>query len=155
MNEPTVGPELDAAVAEKVMGESMPAFPPSIDDADLNLFAGADYRSPGGCWIASSTGYEDGDRPIWVPLAYSTNISRAWLVVEKMRKTFRRFEVHALADCFCCLVEEGSRDIDSSYIADSESDTAPEAICRAALEAVELCGRRGLRRLLRADEARR
>lgn len=65
---------------------------------------------------------------------YSTNIAAAWLVVEKLRKTWA-IELHSREGVWNCLVEEGD-EVTAHYIATKEAETAPLAICLAALAAV-------------------
>jgi len=76
-----VGEELDKLVATEVMGEPIPEFTPE-NALDLQL-AGSPFKSPKGNWL-SLCKYDEGDIPTWRPLPYSTDISAAWLVVEKI-----------------------------------------------------------------------
>ena len=103
--------DLDAQVAEKVMGWT-------VQDDYLRDSHGYYMRSLEGCSAD------------WSP---STSISDAWLVVEEMRK--RGFQVvvrtPAVFSLSRCEISE------SSSMWTGEADTAPEAICRAALEAVD------------------
>ena len=75
------GRTLDAAIAEKVMGEPKPTG--NVPDGVL---AGVTTSSSdGGNWIGTTTGYTAGDEPVWLPKPYSTEISPAWEVVEKLK----------------------------------------------------------------------
>jgi hypothetical protein len=115
------GRELDALIAEKVLGIPVRAS----EDAE-------------GCYLPVTThpdgGYYHGHRgqiekPI---LHYSTQIADAWLVVEKMK-----------ANNYCFTLYDGydpewaalfsPRDAKLNL---AEADTAPLAICLAALKAV-------------------
>ena len=102
------GRELDALVAEKVMGHDM--------EKD---FCTTCYDSPT-C-----------DRPI---PRYSILIQDAWPVVEKMADRRHPFELvkTPISYWVCRFYGEIIRDIYKGY-----ADTAPLAICLAALKAVE------------------
>jgi hypothetical protein len=67
---------------------------------------------------------------------YSTDIASAWTVVEAVGPKFRRFEVHRVGGEYVALIEGGDSDVDAAYIASAEADTAPMAICLAALKTV-------------------
>jgi hypothetical protein len=69
----TAGHELDALVAEKVMGEIMPTAP--HDRAHLEPI-----KSNGENWICWPE-YEHGDKCKWAPLPFSTDLMAAWKVV--------------------------------------------------------------------------
>ena len=76
------GRELDALVAEKVMGEPKPTG--NVPDGVL---AGVmTSSSGGGNWIGTTTGYTAGDEPVWLPKPYSTDISPAFEVVDKLKE---------------------------------------------------------------------
>jgi hypothetical protein len=99
--------ELDREVAEKVMGLTID---PLVESEWTYCF------------------WSDGKR---LPL-YSSNIAAAWLVVEKMRERgcyFRYDDSNGPWALFG--VEVWTR------FWTAEADTAPEAICRAALSAVK------------------
>ena len=62
---------------------------------------------------------------------YSTNIAHAWQVVEKMRKThFKWFEMAHRPNGYVCNFSGNQKDT-------VFEETAPLAICKAALKAVE------------------
>lgn len=87
------GENLDRLVSTEVMGELMPELTP---ENALNLqLAGSPIKSPKGNWVCLCR-YEENDIPVWRPLPYSTDISTAWQVVEKMRESdkynFKRIE---------------------------------------------------------------
>ncbi|GAI82256.1 unnamed protein product, partial [marine sediment metagenome] len=67
------GKELDALVAEKVMGCPMPDFIPE-DALDLYL-AGTPIHYDSWTCVCR---YDEGDTPKWVPDPYSTDIAAAW-----------------------------------------------------------------------------
>jgi hypothetical protein len=74
--------------------------------------------------------------------APSTDIAAAWLVVEKLRERFQRIEVHAVhlhedAPCYVCMVEAESGTTQEHYVAHAEAETAPLAICHAALRTTD------------------
>ena len=74
------GRALDTLVAEKVMGHPMPDFIP--EDALELYLSGSPIHYDG--WTCVFR-YDEGDIPKWVPDPYSTDISAAWQVVERMR----------------------------------------------------------------------
>lgn len=112
------GRELDALVAVKVFGwseERKADYPPNSERAAAN------------CW----------HRPlIAAPCSlphFSTDISAAWLVVEKLLADGKQVEVNGYND-------EGDPDVDPWVVlinlTVSHAKTAPHAICLAALKAV-------------------
>lgn len=119
------GRELDALIAEKVMGWQEVRVGVG-DDGIEGLMGVPDSPDP---WRSA----------YWVP-AYSIDIAHAWQVVEKLR-----------ADCvfanigpdpsegggYNCQFHwgEGEDDFDIGVV-DAEAPTAPHAICLAALKAV-------------------
>ena len=108
-----LGPELDRLIAEKVMGWR-------ASSSGLN-----ERGSPPDCWW-------DGERnrlqAKWSP---STNIAHAWEVVKKLRNIMvgpwgnSRWAV--------CAIQDGDWDCCDWF---SVADTAPHAICLAALKSV-------------------
>lgn len=94
------GRELDDIVAERVFGQVKPTLPPSEKMCDANLFAdGGESYEGKGVWFASTTGYEHGDEPIWVPRNYSTDIAAAMQALEKV--------MPELTECKCSCGEDG------------------------------------------------
>ena len=61
---------------------------------------------------------------------YSTNISDAWLVVERMRELGFRIQIHADKKSWTCILSQWN--YDDKFI--SHEDTAPLAIVLAALK---------------------
>ena len=106
----TAGRDLDALIAEKVMKLQVIRF------------------SGNPLVYATTKSDEDGK---YLP-CYSTAIADAWTVVEKLGKAF---EVHYREGAFSCLIEEGD-EVTAHYIAEATAETAPLAICLAALKAV-------------------
>lgn len=104
------GRELDALIAEKVMGTFIPAGSnPSLrDDAWLN-----------------ERGYL-----VWEPPPYSTDIAAAWLVVEKLKQSYDIVDILFANHYVSCKVWK------DFMIAEEDAETAPLAICLAALKAV-------------------
>ena len=72
---------------------------------------------------------------------YSSDISAAWLVVEKMRERGFTLSIHTdyiVNDClyeYCCIVWTNTGGRDFSF--EIGAETAPLAICRAALAALK------------------
>lgn len=116
------GPEIDALVAEKVMG-----WKPDDDDGHAWEDADGDWKAhrKDGPWM-------DTGEVIWSP---STDIAAAWEVVEKFSKF--RIDNHGHYDDpklrYMCEVYDEARDLHSGRVF---GETAPLAICRAALRAV-------------------
>ena len=125
------GRTLDAAIAEKVMGEPKPTG--NVPDGVL---AGvATSSSGGGNWIGTTTGYTAGDEPVWLPKPYSTEIAAAFEVVEKLALTFELgwFPADKGLNWDASFGEKrGSEEGTTTY-----AGTAPHAICLAALKVVE------------------
>lgn len=65
---------------------------------------------------------------------YSTSIEAAWQVVKKMKEQYA-IEIHIRGGAYGCNVEAGD-EVTSYFVATSEADTAPLAICLASLKAV-------------------
>jgi hypothetical protein len=105
------GRELDALVAEKVIGWT------NLIGSSYDVNFGG--RPPGGKWDI-------------VP-HYSTSIADAWLVVEKLKTLTADGDIHIE-----CLHGEWSVSTchEEAWKGWSRADTAPLAICLAALEAV-------------------
>ena len=114
------GPEMDALIATKVMGYTRAVLPIheddnfplySLDDDGLYLF----YSKSGGT--------------IWSPSSY---IDNAWEVVEKLCQLFpNSFDLNNEGKYhWICSIHHGEAYHEHS------ADTAPLAICRAALKAV-------------------
>lgn len=88
------GEELDKLIAIEVMAESAPNLIPE-NALDLQL-AGDPVKSPMGCWVCLCR-YDEGDIPMWRPVPFSTDISAAWQVVEKVEGAWdikKRFRPH-------------------------------------------------------------
>ncbi len=127
------GPELDTLVAEQVMGHPMPDFIPE-DALDLYLVG-----TPIHCdnWTCVCR-YDEGDTPKWVPDPYSTDISAAWSVVEKMKLKFYDFQ----GFCYNLITELFGTNISDCTFNTIEMvlrGLTPEAICKAALIATDVC----------------
>lgn len=101
------GPELDALIATKVMGASFQ----EIKDAD---------------YFVNESGGIGFDLP-----SYSTDIASAWLVVEKLRLSVLKCNHGWRAGDLSYGGHESSE-----FIFDAIAETAPHAICLAALKSV-------------------
>jgi hypothetical protein len=78
-----VGPELDAIIAEEVMGEKKPTFTADAQIVlDRQLSGEAHIESPLGCWYLVCI-YEHGDVPEWIPMPYSTYLESAMDILIK------------------------------------------------------------------------
>lgn len=122
------GEELDRLVAE-VMGEPMPEFTPE-NALELQL-AGSPVKSPKGNWLCLCR-YDEGDIPTWRPLPYSTDISAAWSVVEKMRELDYSFSLTNY-DNYKLVYQVKFYNYLNPALSYCGVGTAPEAICKAAL----------------------
>jgi hypothetical protein len=78
------GPELDGLVAEAVMREPQPT-------AGHDRFHVDPVPSTGGSWVCRPE-YERGDVCEWHPVPFSTRMSAAWSVVERLEPLVSRFE---------------------------------------------------------------
>jgi len=136
--------ELDKLVAVEVMNELMSDLFIPEDALELQL-AGSPIKSGGGNWVCLCK-YEEGDIPKWHPLPFSTDISAAWQVVEKLRS----MEDGEGKSLLCCLNIYSDHDecwdirwcySELSNRNDGHKDhrlplswfSFPEAICKAAL----------------------
>lgn len=129
------GRELDAVVAERVMGRRATMLPTSLSEADPHV---VDYSISRGFSRCPS---------------YSTSIAAAWEVVEKLRAEGRRLnlfqddrrrwgpnpytkmihlpgEAEHEHDVWLCIFDDGSGGVNSM------AESAPHAICLAALAAL-------------------
>jgi len=133
------GRELDALVAEKVMGWIGSVFKgPTLRIGNRYLHEGDPiWTTPEGDLYHRARSidgsYVGDDCP-----HYSTDIAAAWQVVEKVRE---KYVINIEIDCENIWVElwQDSTDEPSNYkqVADEYGDTAPLAICLAALKAIE------------------
>ena len=120
------GKELDALVAEKVMG--------GIWDEGRCRICGWSLVPDGeaGCWKDNCSMRPPPERSADEPAPYSTDIAAAWRIVEKMAAT------HALSidydpvypDEWTCWMQGAGDSVSPS------AESAPLAICLAALQAV-------------------
>lgn len=129
------GRELDAVVAEKVMGWKRVVVPKDYDG--LNA----------GVTLLPTTSTDVGWAPkgayqLWhfCP-SYSFDIRAAWLIVEKLRERKEIYQV----DCAWLRGANGYPDIYRSVVVmdglrsvTADANTAPLAICLAALKAVDV-----------------
>ena len=132
------GRELDALVAEKVMGWKRVMAPPEPKGFPLQgAYHACDQWYDGDTRVACR---ECGDLP-----AYSTSISDAWEVVEKVEwQKFALFK-HEVSkytpEPYWTVVWQSCGEIQLHAVVDdccafAEAFTAPHAICLAALKAV-------------------
>ena len=108
----SVGPELDRLVMEKVF------------NAKRNYHGEEEY------WYH----YDENGEPDYEWSAYnspSTDMSAAWEVLEKVRPNCDWYGVDTFRKWYRCLILDNRDRIGEAY-----ADTAPEAICKAALLAV-------------------
>lgn len=118
--------ELDAQVAEKVMGWKR----------DFRL-----SKSHSEAWRVVAEGDVTGQfiQPLsWSP---STSIEAAWEVVEKMQDTDRKFQIESSTGCNGKWGAVFSQYHEPFGEAWGWAETAPEAICLAALKAINLKGK--------------
>ena len=122
IDEMQAGPEMNALVAEKVMGWTR------CSNEDCQ---GCDHPIylTGGRWIVRVPGRDwDDDDYIFAP---STGISAAWMVVEKMREMGFMFRLQSFDTVGAEFQQPWG------FFVSSSATTAPPAICKAALKAVE------------------
>lgn len=134
-----VGRELDALVAEKVMGLPCPGLP--TDNA--YSYIGRVEREG---WYLQSSGYDSGDVREIVPAPYSTSIAAAWEVVEKLKAD--GWDIHIDSMGFNNDIEGEWRTFfshphemgDQRAHVFGDGDTVAEAVCKSALAAVAAVG---------------
>lgn len=123
MSEPKPGRELDSLIAEKVFGRSVVTY----RNGDIWRVMLNTILNDGWKYIDIGTGILKNIPP------YSTNIAAAWEVVEKLRS--ERMMVSIVSD------EDGGWNVEmwdynNRQSKEVFSETAPHAICLAALKAV-------------------
>jgi len=127
------GREMDALVAEKVMGEPIPTEPPKCTGSISGIQHYFEYY-PQKAWVPDGT--SGGWR--WKARAFSTDISAAWEVVEKLayeptvQGVYEKLSVVVTVRLYSN--EEAWAKIEGRSW--TKAETAPLAICRAALKAV-------------------
>jgi len=116
------GRELDALIAERVMGYKRA----HMDDPEIN-FAGDIWLNPNGTKYLHTAALPE----------YSTSIEAAWEVVEKLHELGFFFDLHwDLNTSVWTTSFKKSSDISEPNFYSKERE-APHAICKAALKAVE------------------
>jgi hypothetical protein len=124
--------EIDALVAEFIMGEKKPIYLHSHPIVTQTKY------SINMSWYCLPE-YEKGDVCEWIPKPYSTDIAAAWEVVETFDRKSWDVSVSSLTDnddevwevFFAEYFEDGV-----GRIGKASAETAPLAICRAALIAM-------------------
>lgn len=143
MTEYGAGRELDALIAEKVLGFVVKRVKPEWYPAEVTLFCypnsdlieySCDPRSNNAIMFRNGRDDSDGSA---APLPnYSDDIEAAWEVVEHLTRTTKQWFRLEMS----CVTNEASFEISGAGDADgdwtAEAETAPLAICRAALKAV-------------------
>lgn len=113
--------KLDALFAEFVMGEAEPAMTQTDEDMAMLTLMGAMLPSPGGNWLLTTTGYDDGDKPIWIPAHATGNMVIAWRGVEKLGGFDLHFNQDSSTRWMCEMTNNG-------YSTCSIGETAAEAL---------------------------
>lgn len=140
------GREMDARIATEVMGWTR-----RVRKGARPLSATDDWKPPEGdleidfYWLWAPPGLSPETH--WRALPkYSSDIAAAFQVVERVKELgFEVFEVHnhcpdaPWCALFC------SEKINEANLYEGQGDTAPEAICRAALCALRALGKEGKR----------
>lgn len=129
VREAVAGRELDAMVAERVMGWRLSNY-----EAEAAAASDADYAdaaiNDGWEWEGRATRREAWQ---WRP---STDIADAWEVVEKMAADQPEWPHHGHYVCLHNSTGLGKWECRVGSFAEAHADTAPLAICRAALAAL-------------------
>lgn len=134
-NELPAGRELDALIAEKVMGLEV-----IKSGAECSMFTPGARWVPGGEYyelpvlLAVESGTDPADVNDPYLAAYTTDIAAAWRVVEKLRAQGVYLDVRSESAAYGVSGFDRSK---NQIIASHRTPTAPLAICRAALAAVE------------------
>jgi hypothetical protein len=136
------GCELDELIAEKIMGwtrydqhpSSRIQIDPELTRVSMQYFDQYDYLVD--------------RRPWWVPLGsrlidatteipnYSTDISAAWELVEKLRRDHKAIVIHSASGSLDAHSIWSCEVIYGDHVIEQFGKTAPHAICLAALKAV-------------------
>lgn len=135
MEQLEAGRELDALVAEKVMGEAEPVYVPGWNQVFTATFNGDALWSEKGNWYWICDGNKD-DGVFCYPRPFSKDIAAAWQIVEKMAEndiSLHLAEVVPSSDAIVWEVMFSGRDISDTYTCEM---SVPFAICLAALKAV-------------------
>lgn len=121
------GHEVDELVATMVMGEPRPTEVPT--DALERMLVFSPCRSEGKNWICLAD-YENADVSVWEAIHFSVDIKAAWTVVEKFTE-----ERDVLLEYYNLPIGNQWRFMIGMGLFAAFADTAPHAICLAALEA--------------------
>lgn len=157
MSQELSGRALDAAVAEKVMGEVQPSGEPMPYSENYRngfdrYLATGPISSPEGNWLCIYQ-YENGDVAEWIPRPFSSDWSAMQRVVGRMNELGHRLELFQAdkrrwgPDAVTKLIPlpgEMEHEHDAWFAlfdngmggTPSMGETAPLALCRAALAAV-------------------
>ena len=119
--------ELDALVAEKVFGETMPD---TVPVGELQAHLAWVKADPQPCWFAA---VDEDHAHRWFCKRFSTLMEDAWEVVEQLRKNFVVEITTSSMPVGKVCVAVITHGYEVAYVI---SDTAPRAICLAALKAV-------------------
>jgi hypothetical protein len=127
VREMEAGREMDALIAEKVMGAKWLPIPPGYE-------ALYHPRGDGRAWAARYIETHEGGTEDACP-HFSTDIAAAWLVVENMVARCWKLDVqNRFAPTWGCHVHFAAPNYSKVF---ETADSAPLAICRAALVAIE------------------
>lgn len=141
------GPELDALIAKEVMGWKDGGLVSTTGDLDPRTWAtGIELpRIPIPPGMSADTYFHKNPmprfkRPILLRVEFcpSTDIAAAWEVVEKLQDRFRTVVTAFEKYGFGCHMKAWDSRIEIDV--QSEADSAPHAICLAALRAVGFTG---------------
>lgn len=127
------GQELDALIAKNVMGIKLGR----CASAELDVVDGG-FACPTCLFASTRNSREEHDIEV---LHYSTDIAAAWVVVEKLKAThfinITEPDEEGVDGFMCALIEKSGRTGKYSYWYRATEKTAPLAICRTALKAME------------------
>jgi hypothetical protein len=137
------GPELDRLVAEKVMGWKLPLeYGILYTDGSESWGNSPQYTfEKFHAYHSKGIAKELLQRPDLAGWSPSTQIAHAWEVVQKIsRLKWSGMTIDVVVSQYAgaahCSIEADMPDVKSIGIADASADTAPLAICLAALKAV-------------------
>lgn len=122
------GCELDELIAEKVMG-----LPRAELGGACPKCGGGTRIGTGRAWCSNCTEW------IYSPYPeYSTDIAAAWSVVQRSipRQNFSLYVIGPIWHCFFDLDMDAQNTFVNKF--EARADTAPLAICRAALKAIRV-----------------
>lgn len=105
-------------------------------DKTIALWLGYTFETfpNGACPLTEHWRKPDGTINGFRPPPFSSDVGRAWEVVERMRALGHYLNIHQRAEvCWCSVEDYGGQEDEAFRV---KAETAPLAICRAAIKAM-------------------